>query len=169
MAAVPARVAGCARRGGNPSAQRRIERYILAAAHVSGVSEVYAVGGAQAIGAMAFGTQAIPRVDKIMGPGNIFVVLAKRRVYGVVGIDQLPGPTETLLVADADANPVFAAADMLAQSEHDPLASAILITTSLDFAMKVQSECIQQMQSLSRGDIIAASLSSNGAIVVVEI
>jgi len=169
MAAVPARVAGVPHVVvATPPRNGELNDTILAAAHVSGVSEVYAVGGAQAIGAMAFGTQAIPRVDKIMGPGNIFVVLAKRRVYGVVGIDQLPGPTETLLVADADANPVFAAADMLAQSEHDPLASAILITTSLDFAMKVQSECIQQMQSLSRGDIIAASLSSNGAIVVVE-
>ena len=91
--------------------------------------EVYAIGGAQAIGALAYGTASVPRVDKILGPGNIFVVLAKRRVFGAVGIDQLPGPTETLLIADESANPAYVAADMLAQAEHDPMASALLLTT----------------------------------------
>ncbi|MCE5259694.1 MAG: histidinol dehydrogenase, partial [Chloroflexi bacterium] len=151
-----------------PPRQGELNDTILAAAYAAGVSEVYAVGGAQAIGALAYGTREIPRVDKIMGPGNIFVVLAKRRVYGAVGIDQLPGPTETLLVADGTANPAFAAADLLAQSEHDPLASGVLITTSAVLAEQVEQEIGQQLPSLSRREIIEASLSANGAIVVVD-
>jgi len=169
MAAVPAKVAGVPHvvvatppRGG------QLSQTILAAAYAAGVDEVYAVGGAQAIGALAYGTASIPRVDKILGPGNIFVVLAKRRVYGSVDIDQLPGPTETLLVADESANPVFAAADMLAQAEHDPLASAILITPSCQLAERVQAEIGRQLTSLSRAETIRASLESNGAIVLAE-
>ncbi len=169
MAAVPARVAGVPQVVvATPPRQGELNDTILAAAYAAGVSEVYAVGGAQAIGALAYGTREIPRVDKIMGPGNIFVVLAKRRVYGAVGIDQLPGPTETLLVADGTANPAFAAADLLAQSEHDPLASAVLITTSEALANQVEQEITRQLPSLSRREIIEASLSANGAIVIVD-
>jgi histidinol dehydrogenase len=141
---------------------------ILAAAHVAGVSEVYAVGGAQAIAALAYGTQSVLRVDKILGPGNLFVVLAKRRVFGSVGIDQLPGPTETLLVADASANSAWVAADMLAQAEHDPMASALLITTSDALAQDVRREITAQLAQLPRDEIIEASLAGQGGIVVVE-
>ncbi|MHB1354621.1 MAG: histidinol dehydrogenase [Anaerolineae bacterium] len=168
MAAIPAKVAGVPQVVVvTPPRNGELNDTILAAAYVAGVSEVYAIGGAQAIGALAFGTATVPKVDKIMGPGNIFVVLAKRRVYGTVGIDQLPGPTETLLVADQDANPVFVAADMLAQAEHDPLASAILITTSDELALRVRDELTRQLGSLSRRDVIEASLAANGAIVIV--
>jgi histidinol dehydrogenase len=131
MSAVPARVAGvseiiaCA----PPNRDGTLSPLILAAAGIAGVDRVFKAGGAQAIGAMAYGTQTIPRVDKIVGPGNIFVVLAKRRVFGDVDIDQLPGPTETLLIADDSARADLCAADLLAQAEHDPLASAILLTT----------------------------------------
>ena len=131
MAAIPARVAGVPEVVvATPPREGVLNDTILAAAHVAGVREVYAMGGAQAIAALAYGTESVPRVDKILGPGNIFVVLAKRRVFGAVDIDQLPGPTETLLVADGSADATLVAADMIAQAEHDPLASALLITTS---------------------------------------
>ena len=169
MAAIPARVAGVPDvvvttppRGGE------LNDTILAAARVAGVSEVYAVGGAQAIGALAYGTESVPRVDKIMGPGSIFVVLAKRRVFGVVDIDQLPGPTETLLIADESANPAYVASDMLAQAEHDPLASALLLTTSEALALAVREEAHSQLQALSRTEIINASLACRGGIIIVE-
>jgi histidinol dehydrogenase len=169
MAAVPAKVAGVPQIVvATPLRNGEMNDTILAAAHVAGVNEVYAIGGAQAIGALAYGTATVPKVDKIMGPGNIFVVLAKRRVYGTVGIDQLPGPTETLLLADQAANPVFVAADMLAQAEHDPLASAILITTSDELALRVRDELARQLGSLARRDVIEASLAANGAIVIVS-
>jgi histidinol dehydrogenase len=168
MAAVPAKVAGVPQIVvATPPHNGEMNDTILAAAHVSGVDEVYAIGGAQAIGALAYGTASVRKVDKIMGPGNIFVVLAKRRVYGTVGIDQLPGPTETLIVADQDANPVFAAADMMAQAEHDPLASAILITTSKALALRVCDEITRQLGSLARRSVIEASLAATGAIVIV--
>jgi histidinol dehydrogenase len=140
---------------------------ILAAAHVAGVDRVFQIGGAQAIAAMAYGTETIPHVDKIFGPGNIFVVLAKRRVYGVVAIDQLPGPTETLVIADDTADPAIAAADLLAQAEHDPMASAILITTSADLAGAVERELALQLSTLERAAIAGASLTTNGLIAVV--
>jgi histidinol dehydrogenase len=127
---------------------------------------VYRVGGAQAIAALAYGTQSIPHVDKIVGPGNIFVVLAKRHVYGMVDIDGLPGPTETLVIADAGADPALVAADLLAQAEHDTLASAILITPSQSLAETVQVEVGRQMEGLSRADVIAESLRGQGGIVV---
>ncbi|MHB9032693.1 MAG: histidinol dehydrogenase [Anaerolineae bacterium] len=169
MAAVPARVAGVQNVVvATPPRNGELNDTILAAAHAAGVSEVYAVGGAQAIAALAYGTASIPKVDKIMGPGNIFVVLAKQHVYGVVGIDQLPGPTETLIVADESANPVFAAADMLAQAEHDPLASAILITTSPAVADQVEKELARQLPALKRRAIIEESLAAQGAIIVVD-
>jgi histidinol dehydrogenase len=169
MAAIPARVAGVPQVVvATPPREGRLNDTILAAAWVAGVSEVYAIGGAQAIAALAYGTQSVPRVDKIMGPGSIFVVLAKRRVYGDVDIDQLPGPTETLLIADESANPEYVAADMLAQAEHDPLASALLLTTSETLAQQVRAAAQAQIQNLSRSQVIDESLACRGGIVVVE-
>ncbi len=169
MAAVPARVAGVREIViATPLREGRLNDTILAAARVAGASEVYAMGGAQAIGALAYGTASVPGVDKIMGPGNIFVVLAKRRVYGRVGIDALPGPTETLLIADDTANPVWVAADLLAQSEHDPLASAILLTPSAELAGRVRDQVMAQLVTLDRQEIICTSLSTRGGIAVVD-
>ena len=169
MSAVPARIAGvreivaCA----PPNRDGSISPLILAAAQISGIDHVYKVGGAQAIGAMAYGTASIPAVDKIVGPGNIFVVLAKRRVFGEVDIDQLPGPTETLLIADDYARPDLCAADLLAQAEHDPLASAILITTSAGLAHAVEDQLHEQLPLLEREAIARDSLATNGAIAIV--
>jgi histidinol dehydrogenase len=169
MSAIPARVAGvqeiiaCA----PPNRDGTISPLILAAAEIAGITRVFKVGGAQAIGAMAYGTASIPAVDKIVGPGNIFVVLAKRRVFGEVDIDQLPGPTETLLIADGRARPDLCAADLLAQAEHDPLASAILLTTSRELADAVEEQLAEQLPSLEREAIARESLLTNGAIAVV--
>jgi histidinol dehydrogenase len=169
MAAIPAQVAGVPQVVvATPPRDGALNDTILAAAHVAGVSEVYAMGGAQAIAALAYGTTTVPRVDKILGPGNLFVVLAKRRVFGSVDIDQLPGPTETLLVADETANPAFVAADMLAQAEHDPMASALLITSSDALAQAVRGEIAAQLARLPRDEIIEASLAGQGGIVVVD-
>ena len=169
MAAIPAQVAGVPQVVvATPPRDGALNDTILAAAYVAGVSELYAVGGAQAIGALAYGTETVPRVDKILGPGNLFVVLAKRRVFGSVDIDQLPGPTETLLVADDTATPAYVAADMLAQAEHDPLASALLITPSDALARAVRHEIVTQLAQLGRNEIIAASLAAQGGIVVVD-
>ncbi len=170
MQAIPARVAGVEevvvasppRRSGAPSP------LTLVAADIARVDRVFAIGGAQAIAALAYGTRTVPRVDKILGPGNIFVALAKRKLFGIVGIDQLAGPTETVVIADDTANPASAAADLLAQAEHDPLASAILITTSVDFARKVKAEVQRQLSVLPRAEIAARSLQANGGIVVAE-
>lgn len=168
MAAIPARVAGVEQVVvATPPRDGRLNDTILAAAHVAGVREVYAMGGAQAIAALAYGTESVPRVDKILGPGNIFVVLAKRRVFGAVDIDQLPGPTETLLVADDSANPVLVAADMIAQAEHDPLASALLVTTSEALAGRVRAEIARQLAPLERRETILSSLATRGGIAVV--
>jgi histidinol dehydrogenase len=169
MTAVPARVAGvseiivCS----PPGPDGDVSPLILAAAEVAGVDRVFGIGGAQAVAAMAYGTETVPHVDKIYGPGNIFVVLAKQRVYGVVAIDQLPGPTETLLVADESADAVLVAADLLAQAEHDPMASAILLTTSEALADAVDRELVTQLEGLERREIAAQSLRANGLIVVV--
>ncbi|HEX5165707.1 MAG TPA: histidinol dehydrogenase [Thermomicrobiales bacterium] len=170
MTAIPASVAGvqeivvCA----PPERDGRIAPVTAVAAHVAGVQRVFKLGGAQAIAAMALGTASVPKVDKILGPGNIFVVLAKRQVYGEVAIDALPGPTETLLIADESADTALCAADMLAQAEHDPMASAILLTTSAVLAERVRDELDRQQASLSRASIAVESLESNGAIVVVS-
>ncbi len=147
-------------------AQGRIAPVLLAAAKVAEVDTVYRIGGAQAIGAMAFGTASLPKVDKIVGPGNIFVTLAKRQVYGLVDIDGLPGPTETLVIADAQANPALVAADLLAQAEHDTLASAILVTPSRHLAEAVQVEIARQLETLPRAEIIAESLQNQGGAVI---
>ena len=169
MTAVPAKVAGVAETVvcSPPGPDGEISPLILAAAEVAGVDRVFRVGGAQAIAAMAYGTAAIPHVDKIYGPGNLFVVLAKQRVYGVVAIDQLPGPTETLVVANETADPVLAAADLLAQSEHDQMATAILVTTSRALADAVRREVAAQLAVLPRRAIAGQSLAANGLVVVV--
>jgi histidinol dehydrogenase len=169
MTAVPARVAGvqeiivCTPRG----LDGEISPLVLAAAEVAGVDRVFGIGGVQAIAAMAYGSETVPHVDKIFGPGNIFVVLAKRRVFGIVDIDQLPGPTETLLVADESADPELVAADLLAQAEHDPMASAILITNSPMLAHSVLEELPLQLAYLERADIAGQSLAANGLVVLV--
>jgi histidinol dehydrogenase len=169
MSAVPAQVAGVkeivlAAPPGRASG--KVAPVILAAAALLGISEVYALGGAQAIAALAYGTQSIPAVDKIFGPGNLFVTLAKKQLFGTVGIDGLAGPTETVVVADENARPAWVAADLLAQAEHDYLASAILLTPSRPLAEAVQVEVSRQVESLSRGEIAAASLAANGGIVL---
>ena len=140
----------------------------LVAAHLAGADRVFKVGGAQAVAALAFGTETIPKVDKICGPGSIFVQLAKKAVFGAVGIDGLYGPTETVIVADESANTAVCAADILAQAEHDPLASAILITTSSQLATGVSNEVERQLKDLDRKDIAAASLKEKGGIVIVD-
>ena len=139
---------------------------ILAACAICGISEVYAIGGAQAIAALAYGTESVPAVDKIFGPGNLFVTLAKRQVFGAVGIDGLAGPTETAVIADDSADPAWAAADLLAQAEHDVLASAILLTPSRELAEAVQVEVGRQMETLPRAEVLAVSLVRRSGIVV---
>lgn len=170
MSVVPARVAGVAeiilatpcRPDGS------VHPLKLAAAAVAGVHRVFKISGAQAIAALAFGTAQVPKVDKILGPGNIFVILAKQKVYGQVGIDQLPGPTETLIVADAHADPAEVAADLLAQAEHDFLATPLLITDSNALAARVEQELAAQLAALPRREEAAYSLLHNGGIVVVR-
>lgn len=170
MTAVPARVAGVdeiviaapPRHGGG------VAPVILAAARVAGVDRVFAIGGAQAIGALAYGTESVPHVDKILGPGNIFVALAKQQVYGVVDIDQMAGPTETLLIADDSADVELVAADMLAQSEHGVDSSAILVTTSVELADRIEAELDAQAERLDRGQVAWESLAANGVIAVVD-
>ena len=169
MNAVPASVAGV----GEiimmvPPKNGQINPYVLIAAKLAGVSKIYKIGGAQAIAAMAFGTATIPRVDKITGPGNIFVTLAKKEVYGHVDIDMLAGPSEILIVADKSADPVYTAADMLSQAEHDPLASSIVITDDEALAEKVAAEAEKQLQQLPRQEIARASIERNGLIVIAE-
>jgi histidinol dehydrogenase len=169
MSAVPAQVAGVKEIALAVPPQRgtgEIAPIILAAAALLGVDEVYAMGGAQAIAALAYGTESIRPVDKIFGPGNLFVTLAKREVFGVVGIDGLAGPTETVVIADESANPRWVAADLLAQAEHDVLASAILLTPSRPLAEAVQAEVGRQMESLPRAEIVAQSLQNRGGIVL---
>ena len=146
----------------------KVPPVILAAAAVCGITQVIRVGGAQAIAALAYGTESVPRVAKIVGPGNLFVTLAKQQVYGDVGIDGLPGPTETMVIADDSADPGLAAADLLAQAEHDVLASAILVTPSRDLAERVAVEVARQMETLSRTDIIAQSLPNRSGAVIVR-
>jgi histidinol dehydrogenase len=168
MAAVPARVAGVrevvlASPPGGPNGE--VADVLLAAARVAEVDAVYRVGGAQAIAGLAYGTESLPRVDKIVGPGNLFVVLAKRMVFGQVGIEALPGPTECLVVADDSANPEWVAADLLAQAEHDPLACSLLITPDPELAEAVDRAVAEQIQTLPRRAIVEESLANRGGIV----
>jgi len=168
MAAIPARVAGVPEvvLASPPSAATGdVADVLLAAAHVGQVDAVYRLGGAQAIAALAYGTETVPRVDKIVGPGNLFVVLAKRMVFGQVGIEALPGPTECVVVADDSANPIWVAADLLAQAEHDPLASSLLITPDGDLANAVDVAVTEQVQTLPRRPIVEESLANRGGIV----
>lgn len=151
-----------------PPKNGKINPYVLLAARAAGVEKIYKIGGAQAIAAMAFGTETVPRVDKITGPGNIFVTLAKKEVYGHVDIDMLAGPSEILIVADKTADPVYTAADMLSQAEHDPLASSIVITDDDALAGKVAAEAARQLAELPRREIAQASIDRNGLIVVAE-
>jgi histidinol dehydrogenase len=169
MTAVPARIAGVGEviLTTPPRPDGVVSPATLVAADIAGVNRVFSVGGAQAIAALAFGTESVPAVDKICGPGNIFVVLAKKLVYGVVDIDGLPGPSEVVIIADETANPAYCAADLLAQAEHDPLASAILITTSKRLADDVNREIEQQLKELERRAIAAESLLKQGVIAVV--
>lgn len=151
-----------------PPKNGKINPYVLVAAKEAGVSKIFKIGGAQAIAAMAFGTETIPRVDKITGPGNIFVTLAKKAVYGHCDIDMLAGPSEILIVADKTADPAYTAADMLSQAEHDMLASSIVITDSLELAEKVAVEAEKQLKVLPREEITRASLDRNGMIIITE-
>lgn len=169
MSAIPAQVAGVNEivLVAPPSRETgRVAAIILATAALIGVKEIYAIGGAQAIAALTYGTDSIPQVDKIFGPGNLFVTLAKRQVYGMVGIDSLAGPTETVVIADDSARPDWVAADLLAQAEHDVLAAAILLTPSNELAGKVQIEIARQIEELSRAEIIQGSLSDRSGAVI---
>lgn len=148
--------------------QEGIDPYILVAAAEAGVTEIYRVGGAQAIAALAYGTESITPVDKICGPGNIYVALAKREVYGVVDIDSIAGPSEIAVLADDSADPAYVAADLLSQAEHDEMASAILVTTSPDFAKACQGEVERQLAELPRKDIAGASIENYGVILLVN-
>lgn len=169
MSAVPAQVAGVKEIVIVAPPQRetgKISPVILAAAALLGINEVYAIGGAQAIAALAYGTQSIRRVDKIFGPGNLFVSLAKRQVFGTVGIDGIFGPTETVVIADETARPDWVAADLLAQAEHDALASAILLTPSKELIEKVRAEIAIQLPQRSRADVIQAALENRSGAVL---
>lgn len=170
MNAVPAVVAGVKEiiMAVPPAKDGSVNPYVLAAAREAGVSKVFKVGGAQAIAALAFGTETIPQVDKITGPGNIFVTLAKKAVYGYCDIDMLAGPSEILIVADKSANAAYVAADMLSQAEHDVLASSIVITDSAELAQAVAKEAAEQLARLPRREIAATALANNGLILIVE-
>ncbi|HJQ25963.1 MAG TPA: histidinol dehydrogenase [Blastocatellia bacterium] len=169
MNTVPAQVAGV-RRIAIVTPPGTLEKVpaVAAVIHELGIAEVYRVGGAQAVAALAFGTESVPRVDKIVGPGNVYVAAAKKLVYGAVGIDSIAGPTEVVVIADETAPASFVAADLLAQAEHDAEASAICITTSNDFARQVAREVERQLEQLERRDIARASLEAYGAIFVVD-
>lgn len=168
MDVIPAKVAGVSRivMTTPPDKDGKIYAGTLVAAKEAGVSEIYKVGGAQAIAALAFGTESIPKVDKIVGPGNMYVALAKKAVYGHVSIDSIAGPSEILILADESANPRFVAADLLSQAEHDELASSILVTTSKELAEKVSKEVDELLKILSRKDIIKKSLDNYGYLLI---
>ncbi len=167
MNAVPAKVAGCGRLAMVvPTPEGHINPLVLAAARIAGVEEIYRVGGAQAIAALAYGTKTIAPVAKIVGPGNAYVAAAKRRVFGVVGIDMIAGPSEVVILADRSADPRFVAADLLAQAEHDEAAQSILVTDDPELARAVRSEVDRQLKDLPRAKIAAASWRDNGAIVL---
>ena len=168
MNVIPAKTAGVGRiiLCTPPNAEGKIPAGTAVAADIAGADEIYKVGGAQAIAAMAFGTESIPKVDKITGPGNIFVALAKKQCFGYTGIDSVAGPSEILVIADETANPRYVAADLLSQAEHDPMASAILLTTSRKLAEQVSSEIDEFLKTLSRAEIIRQSLDNYGYLFV---
>ena len=170
MNVLPARIAGVEEiiMVTPPTAEGGIDPYIAAAAEIAGVDQIYKVGGAQAVAALAYGTKSIPRVDKIIGPGNIYVATAKKLVYGQVDIDMIAGPSEILVIADEQADPRYVAADLLSQAEHDPMASAILLTTSTELAGAVTEQLKLQTERLSKQEIIKESLANYGAIMVLD-
>ena len=170
MDSIPAKIAGVKElvMVTPPNAEGKVNPVILAAAYVAGVDKIFKVGGAQAIAALAYGTESIPRVDKIVGPGNAFVAEAKRQVFGQVSIDMIAGPSEILVVADGKSNPRHLAADLLSQAEHDKLASAVLVTDSAELALAVQAELEIQIPMLERADIARASIDNNGKIIVAD-
>ena len=170
MDAIPAKIAGCGQiiMVTPPAADGSVNPVILAAARIAGVDRIFKLGGAQAIAALAYGTESVPKADKIVGPGNAFVAEAKKQVFGRVAIDMVAGPSEILVVADATCNPVFVAADMLSQAEHDKLATAVLVTDSRAFAEKVCAELERQIPLLPRAAIARASIDACGKIIVAE-
>ena len=170
MDTIPAKIAGCPQlvMVTPPGRDGKVNPAILAAASIAGVDRIFKVGGAQAIAALAYGTESIPRVDKIVGPGNAFVAEAKKQVFGRVSIDMIAGPSEILVIADGKSNPVHVAADLLSQAEHDKLASAVLVTDSEKLALAVQAELERQLPLLPRQEIARASIENNGKIIVAE-
>ena len=168
MAAIPAKIAGVKEVliMTPPGKNGKVNPAILAAAYVAGVDSIFKAGGAQAIAAMAYGTQSVPRVDKIVGPGNAFVAEAKKQVYGQVSIDMIAGPSEILIISDERSDPSHIAADLLSQAEHDKNASAVLVTDSMDFAIAVQGQIEKQLPQLEREEIARASIEQNGKIIV---
>ncbi len=169
MNAIPAKVAGVEKIViVTPPKNEGINPAVVYAAKVAGITDIIQVGGAQAVAALAYGTESVPRVDKIVGPGNIFVAMAKKLVFGAVDIDMIAGPSEVLVIADERANPAYVAADLMSQAEHDPMAAAILITTSKKLADEVVSEIELQKKELSRSEIIDRSLSAYGSIIIVD-
>lgn len=170
MDTIPAKIAGCPQlvMVTPPGRDGKVNPAILAAASIAGVDRIFKVGGAQAIAALAYGTQSIPKVDKIVGPGNAFVAEAKKQVFGRVSIDMIAGPSEILVIADGKSNPVHVAADLLSQAEHDKLASAVLVTDSEELALAVQAELERQLPLLPRQEIARASIENNGKIIVAE-
>jgi len=170
MDTIPAKIAGVGQvvMVTPPQADGTVNPAILAAAKIAGVDRIFKVGGAQAVAALAYGTQSVPRVDKIVGPGNAFVAEAKRQVFGQVAIDMIAGPSEILIVADGTADSRYVAADLLSQAEHDVLASAVLVTDSMELAQQVQQELEQQLAQLERQDIARRSIEDNGKIIVAD-
>ena len=170
MDSVPAKIAGCKEICivTPPSKDGKVNPVILAAAKIAGVDRIFKVGGAQAVAALAYGTETVPKVDKIVGPGNAFVAEAKRQVFGMVSIDMIAGPSEILVVADGKSNPEFVAADLLSQAEHDKNASAVLVTDSMDLANAVSDALERQIPMLERQEIARASIDNNGKIIVAE-
>lgn len=170
MDSIPAKIAGCKEvvMVTPPNSEGKVNPVILAAAYVAGVDKIFKVGGAQAIAALAYGTQSIPKVDKIVGPGNAFVAEAKKQVFGMVSIDMIAGPSEILVVADKTCNPKYVAADLLSQAEHDKMASAVLVTDSYELATAVRNEIEKQIPLLERAKIARASIDNNGKIIVAD-
>ena len=170
MDAIPAKIAGCREvvMVTPPTKDGKVNPVILAAAYVAGIDRIFKVGGAQAIAALAYGTQSIPKVDKIVGPGNAFVAEAKKQVFGVVSIDMIAGPSEILIVADGKSNPAYIAADLLSQAEHDKMASAVLVTDSAKLARNVSTELEKQIPLLERREIARESIDVNGKIIVAD-
>ncbi|MDD6276165.1 MAG: histidinol dehydrogenase [Clostridia bacterium] len=170
MDSIPAKIAGCKEIVivTPPNSQGKVNPVILAAAKIAGVDRIFKVGGAQAIAALAYGTESIPKVDKIVGPGNAFVAEAKKQVFGMVSIDMIAGPSEILVVADKTCNPAFVAADLLSQAEHDKMASAVLVCDDYGFAESVSAEIEKQVSELPREDIARTSIDNNGKIIVAD-